>query len=72
MAQIVTTTTLPLTKEQFRRVVNEALHENGEKTKPPKEIEEGYSFYKRLWEEDGCSGEIRMVKSEGKMQVSFG
>lgn len=72
MGQNTETRVIPLTKDQFTRIVNDALIENGEQAKPADEISEGYDFYTRLWEEDGGRGDLEMAKHEGRMRLTFG
>lgn len=72
MRQSTASSTNPLTKKQFTRVVNEALVENGEQAKAADEISEVYDFYKRLWEEEGGHGKLEMVNFNGKLQLAFG
>lgn len=63
---------IPLTKDQFSKIVNEALVGNGEVAKSATEISELHGFYTKLWADDGGHLEVEMINYQGKMQLVLG
>lgn len=63
---------IPLTRDQFSAIVNEALIGNGEIAKSTKEISELHGFYTKLWADEGGHLEVEMINHQGKMQLVLG
>lgn len=65
-------TSVPHSKSAFEEIVNTAYREAGQPNATPKEIDETYAFYRRLWDEDGGVGEISFETVNGRLEPAFG
>lgn len=62
----------PHSRDAFRRIVDQAYEASEQPLATEKEIDEAYSFYRLLFDEDGGIGELSFEKVDGKVVPAFG